>query len=92
MLKQIILILVAAGFIYGSYSSLNKAISFKNMKLAEAFYDKEESSENESGYMKFFGQNDESIFHLKIEDELVSQNYLSVFCYFGEVLKFPPSD
>lgn len=91
MLKKVILILVTAGFVWSFYASTNKAFAAKSAESAKTVESEKEDSKNETDDFKFLGQNEEDLFHLKIENHIITQNILNYSSHHAEVPTSPPN-
>lgn len=90
-LKQIILILIGVGFLWGFYSSIEKSFSVKNLKVAESSESEKEDTEAEFEDLKFLSQDAEKILQNSLKKQLASNEILSFSQHFLEVPVSPPN-
>ena len=90
-LKQIILILIGVGFLWGFYSSIEKSFSVKNLKVAESSESEKEDTEAEFEDLKFLSQGAEKILQNILQKQLANNEILSFSQYFLEVPVSPPN-
>ncbi len=90
-LKQIILILIGVGFLWGFYSSIEKSFSVKNLKVAESSESEKEDTEAEFEDLKFLSQDAEKILQNSLQKQLANNEILSFSQYFLEVPVSPPN-
>ena len=90
-LKQIILILIGVGFLWGFYSSIEKSFSVKNLKVAESSESEKEDTEAEFEDLKFLSQDAEKILQNSLQKQLANNEILSFSQYFLEVPFSPPN-
>lgn len=90
-LKQIILILIGVGFLWGFYISIEKSFSVKNLKVAESSESEKEDTEAEFEDLKFLSQDAEKILQNSLQKQLANNEILSFSQYFLEVPVSPPN-
>ncbi len=90
-LKQIILILIGVGFLWGFYSLIEKSFSVKNLKVAESSESEKEDTEAEFEDLKFLSQDAEKILQNSLQKQLANNEILSFSQYFLEVPVSPPN-
>jgi len=90
-LKQIILILIGVGFLWGFYSSIEKSFSVKNLKVAESSESEKEDIEAEFEDLKFLSQDAEKILQNSLQKQLANNEILSFSQHFLEVPVSPPN-
>lgn len=85
--KQIILLLIAIGLLWGFHSSAEKSFSAKNVE----FVSEEENSESESEDLKFLSQNEKNFLQLAEQKQSARNEILNFPQYFLEVPVSPPN-
>lgn len=91
LFKQIILILVAAGFIWNICIFVDPASSGIKSEFSSEEFSEKEKFEEESEDFKFFTRNKESAGKLKLPRQFANKESMKFPKYFSEVPTSPPN-